>query len=98
VSVVKRGKSFKQTGRSIPPKRAGAHNRAKGYFARLVEGEVFDGRPRSRGKEEVVIGTRIIVGRKSALKPEPTIGSSGCAGPTIPQETACAFHRKCDEL
>jgi hypothetical protein len=45
-----------------------------------------------------VIGARIIVGRKSALKPEPTIGSSGCAGPTIPQETACSFHRKCDEL
>ena len=32
-----------------------------------MEGEVFDGRPRSRGKEAGMLGTWIIVGRLKAL-------------------------------
>jgi hypothetical protein len=51
----------------------------------------LDGRPRSRGKEEVMSGTWIIFGRKSAIKPGPTIGSSGYAGPAIARRNRLPF-------
>jgi hypothetical protein len=54
-------KILQTNGQKYPTKTSRAHNRVKGYFARLVEGEVFDGRPRNRGKEEVVIDTWIML-------------------------------------
>jgi hypothetical protein len=90
-------KILQTNGQKHPTETSRLAQPAKGYFGRLVEGEVFDGRPRNRGKEEVMLSTWIIVARRSTIKAGP-IGSSGYAGPTIAQRNRLSIHHKCGEL
>jgi hypothetical protein len=69
-------KSFKQTGRSIPPKRAGSHNRVRGTSADLWKGKSLMGDPEVDEKKKYCHqpGPIVLVKRDKARSP---VGSSG---------------------